>query len=270
MKKYVRGKRGGSATPSSSSGEKNSAVILRPDECLYGILPVEAALKYKRRALHELWLKQDFESNPRLRHIEQLARELKLAVQIRPKSELDASTEFALNQGVVLKCGTLGLQRDPALKVAKEDQPVYGVLDQVEDPHNLGAIIRSAAFFGVRGLVVTARHSPSITAVVSKSSAGIAEWFPLYQVNNLSQWLIAMKKNGFWVVGFSMESQDRIQDLKRDRPLMLVLGNEGKGVRRLVGETCDWLVNIPGDPQVESLNVSNAAAVAFYHLNSQI
>ena len=139
------------------------------------------------------------------------------------------------------------------------------VLDQIEDPHNLGAVLRTCGFFDVSAVVVSKDHSCGLTPVVSKSSSGVAEWLPVISVTNLTRFLQKQKSKGYWIVGLAEESNQSVSQLVRDKPLILVMGNEGRGIRPLIRKQCDWLVSIAGNPEVCSLNVSNAAAIALNH-----
>lgn len=143
------------------------------------------------------------------------------------------------------------------------------VLDQVTDPHNVGAILRSAAAFGARAVVVTRHHAPGETAVLAKSASGAMDIIPLVYAGNLAQALEEMKKAGYWVAGLDGEAKTDIKDAKLTGKTALVLGAEGKGLRRLTAEHCDLLVKLPIHSQMDSLNVSNAAAVALYALTQK-
>ncbi|MEC8844911.1 MAG: RNA methyltransferase, partial [SAR324 cluster bacterium] len=138
------------------------------------------------------------------------------------------------------------------------------VLDQIEDPQNLGAIIRSCGFFKMKALVLPKDHSCSISPVVSKASAGVAEWFPVIRETNINRMLEKKKKEGYWVLGLDAQADDEIDSLKVDRPFVLVLGNEGQGLRPLVQKNCDLMYRIGGNSDVDSINVSNAAAIALH------
>ena len=140
------------------------------------------------------------------------------------------------------------------------------VLDQVSDPHNVGAILRSAAAFDAGCVVVTDRNAPAESGVMAKSASGALEVVPLIAVGNLSQALQLVKKAGYWTAGLDGEAKEAIYDAKLDAKTALVLGAEGKGLRRLTAEHCDFLVKLPMSGKMESLNVSNAAAVALYDL----
>jgi 23S rRNA (guanosine2251-2'-O)-methyltransferase len=138
------------------------------------------------------------------------------------------------------------------------------VLDQITDPHNVGAIFRSAAAFAATAIVTTARHSPEATGVLAKSASGALEHVPLVTVQNLARGLAALKERGYQTVGLDSSGEEDFAALSLRAPLALVLGAEGKGLRQLTKETCDHVarLNLPG--AIQSLNVSNAAAVALY------
>ncbi|GIT70586.1 MAG: hypothetical protein Ct9H300mP28_04000 [Pseudomonadota bacterium] len=144
--------------------------------------------------------------------------------------------------------------------------PLIVVLDQIEDPHNLGAVLRPLGFFfDVSAVVVSKDHSCGLTPVVSKSSSGVAEWLPVISAQTSQGFFRNKKTEGYWIVGLTEESNQSVSQLVRDNPLVLVLGNEGRGIRPLIRKQCDWLVSIAGNPKVSSLNVSNAAAIALNH-----
>lgn len=171
----------------------------------------------------------------------------------------------AVHQGVVVECAPLA---QPSLQnwlAEKIEKPVV-MLDQVSDPHNVGAILRSAAAFDAGCVVVTDRNAPSESGVMAKAASGAMETVPLISVTNLSQALEILKKAGYWTAGLDGESKQTIQEAKFDRKTALVLGAEGRGLRRLTAEHCDFLVKLPMSDRMESLNVSNAAAVALYEL----
>ncbi len=144
------------------------------------------------------------------------------------------------------------------------------VLDQITDPHNVGAILRSAAAFAVKAVVTTARHSPEATGVMAKSASGALELVPIVTVQNLARALTAMKEQGILTVGLDSAGGDNLAAVPLTQPLALVLGAEGKGLRQLTRETCDVVarLDLPGD--IKSLNVSNAAALALYIAASRL
>lgn len=145
------------------------------------------------------------------------------------------------------------------------DKPIL-LLDQVTDPHNVGAILRSAAAFDAGCVVLTDRNAPTESGTMAKSASGALEVVPLITVGNLAQALQHVKKAGYWTAGLDGEAKESIADAKLDTKTALVLGAEGRGLRRLTAEHCDFLVKLPMSSRMESLNVSNAAAIALYDL----
>ncbi|MBF0349695.1 MAG: 23S rRNA (guanosine(2251)-2'-O)-methyltransferase RlmB [SAR324 cluster bacterium] len=263
MKKHHNPRQSRPSKPSFSQGSTPRNGL----EMLYGVIPVCQALKIKRRKIVRLIVKTEQSPSPRILEIIHLAKEHSVPVEFLEKSGIDSLCPEGVHQGILLECGPLPYVPYEAL--APEDglpNPVIVALDQVEDPHNLGAIIRSCGFFNVLCVVVPASHSSGITAVVSKTSAGVAESFPIVQVPNLNRFLEMQKTKNFWIAGLDGAAEQDISTLPGDVPLVLVLGNEGQGLRQLVKSKCDWLVKIPGNPDIAALNVSNAAAIALYQL----
>lgn len=171
----------------------------------------------------------------------------------------------AVHQGIAVECEPL---QQPTLHewLAEGIKKPVVLLDQVSDPHNVGAILRSAAAFDAGCVVATDRNAPSESGVMAKSASTALEVVPLITVANLSQAIEILKKHEYWVAGLSGEAKQTIAEAKLDHKTALVLGAEGKGLRRLTAEHCDYLVKLPMSERVESLNVSNAAAVALYEL----
>ncbi|WP_164738507.1 TrmH family RNA methyltransferase [Aquabacter cavernae] len=177
---------------------------------------------------------------------------------VRP-SEIDKLLGAdAVHQGLLAECDHL--PSPPLSKVARHDLVL--VLDQITDPHNVGAIVRSAAAFGVGAIITTSRHSPVATGVLAKSASGGLEHVPFCLVQNLSRALTELKSEGMLVVGLDSEGPADIEDTALRAPLALVLGAEGKGLRQLTRETCDVLARIDLPGVIKSLNVSNAAALS--------
>jgi len=179
---------------------------------------------------------------------------------VRPEMIAARLAPDAVHQGLLVEA-------DPLPARDLEDIAAEGmvlVLDQITDPHNVGAILRSAAAFAVKAVVITARHSPEATGVLAKSASGALELVPLLTVQNLSRALTALDERGFMTVGLDSEGGQELSTVTLQEPLALVLGAEGKGLRQLTRETCKVVarLDLPGD--IKSLNVSNAAVLALY------
>jgi 23S rRNA (guanosine2251-2'-O)-methyltransferase len=151
----------------------------------------------------------------------------------------------------------------------KSPQPLLLLLDSIQDPHNLGAILRTAECAGVDGIIVTTNQSSPITETVEKVSAGAVSYVKICPVNNLVQTMNILKEEGFWTVGTSLNNSKNYSEMDYKMPVALVMGNEEKGIRKLVAETCDFLVKIPMSGKVDSLNVSVATGVLLFEINRQ-
>lgn len=174
----------------------------------------------------------------------------------------------SVHQGIAVECEPL---RQPSLQdwLSQDTGKPILLLDQVTDPHNVGAILRSAAAFDVGCVIGTDRHAPCESGVMAKTASGAMEIIPLIAVTNLVQSLELIKKAGYWIAGLDGAASQTLAQAKLDSKTALVLGAEGAGLRRLTTEHCDYLVKLPMSNQMESLNVSNAAAIALYELYKQ-
>jgi len=227
-------------------------------EILYGLHTVEAALQNPRRRILRL-----LATGNAARRLAPTLAGAGIEAEIMGPRDLDRLAEpGAVHQGVIL------LAR-PLEGIGLDDIDRHGtilVLDQVTDPHNVGAILRSAAAFGASALITTARHSPQASAVLAKAASGGVEWVPFVKVSNLARTLEELKHHGFMILGLDSEAALPIEQASASLPVALVLGAEGKGLRRLTREACDQLVRLDLPGPVRSLNVSNAAALALYAL----
>lgn len=226
---------------------------------IYGVHAVAAALANARRRSHRLYA-----TDNALHRLEESGVSPGRAevVRVRPE-ELDRLLgRDAVHQGLALEC-------EPLPAPALEDLAAEGivlVLDQVTDPHNVGAILRSAAAFAVRALVITERHSPDATGVLAKTASGGLEHVPIIHVPNLAQALVKLGDIGFHRIGLDSDGPHDLGEVTPPPPVALVLGAEGKGLRRLTRERCDALARLDMPGAIRSLNVSNAAAIALYAL----
>jgi len=223
---------------------------------LYGVHAVEAALANPARPIG------------RVLATESAARRLEAPLRARgAKAELVLPRQLdrlvgadAVHQGVVLETAPL-----PPIAIDEvEAEGILLVLDQVTDPQNVGAALRSAAAFGAAGLVMPARHSPPLAGALAKAASGALDVVPVILVGNLAQALGELGKRGFWRVGLAEEGSEALETATLTLPLALVLGAEGKGLRQLTRETCDRLCHISTKGPLATLNVSNAAAIALH------
>jgi 23S rRNA (guanosine2251-2'-O)-methyltransferase len=172
----------------------------------------------------------------------------------------------AVHQGLLAEADPL-----PALDIADlAPAGIVLVLDQITDPHNVGAILRSAAAFAVKAIVTTARHSPEATGVLAKAASGALELVPMVSVRNLARGMLDLRERGFLLVGLDSSGEADLAALTLLEPLALVLGAEGKGLRQLTKETCDHVARIDLPGEIKSLNVSNAAALSLYVASRQL
>lgn len=204
--------------------------------------------------------------------IVQLARQRGIPVREADRRKLAALAGHAETQGVVALLTSQNYQElVDIFRVAQQrnESPLIALLDEIQDPHNLGAIIRSAEAFGFHGIIVTKNHSVGLTAVVAKTSAGAVAHLPIVRVTNLVQTLKDLKAQNIWLAGAAQEANATVFETDLNRPLGIVIGSEGRGLRRLVKETCDFLVRIPMFGRVNSLNASVAAALIFCEARRQ-
>ncbi len=158
---------------------------------------------------------------------------------------------------------------DILLEAKNSAFPLILILDEIQDPHNVGAILRSAECSGVNGIILTKHHSATITSTVTKVSAGATEHIKICQVNNLARTIDELKKKGFWIVGSSLENAKPYTDIDYKIPIALIVGNEEKGIRKLTASKCDFLVKIPMSGKIQSLNVSVAAGIILFEILRQ-
>ena len=215
-----------------------------------------------------LYVASRIDSDDRVREIIKIAGDRGIPMLEAPRTELDRITDGAVHQGLALQVPPFAYAH-PADLIDSERPgiPVIVALDGITDPRNLGAIIRSVAAFGGHGVLVPARRSVGMTASAWKTSAGAAARIPVAQVSNLNQALKDFKKAGFFVVGLDMDGDVELPELAlASEPLVIVVGSEGKGLSRLVRETCDQIVSIPMAGAVESLNAGMAVGVTMYEV----
>lgn len=211
-------------------------------------------------------------THPRLNELIHLARKAKVRVSFAPKEALERLADGVPHQGVVAKMVPKGAVnfKDWLYDIEGQDEALVLILDQVTDPHNLGACIRTAEASGCVGVVIPKDHAADLSSpIVSKSACGALARIPVLRVTNLSRTMKDLQQAGFWISGLAGEADTMIHDIKFSGKNALVMGAEGEGMRRLVRESCDQLVKIPMPGKVESLNVSVATGVALFEVVRQ-
>ncbi|HSC47453.1 MAG TPA: 23S rRNA (guanosine(2251)-2'-O)-methyltransferase RlmB [Gammaproteobacteria bacterium] len=239
-------------------------------ELVYGLHAVTALLEGGGR-VHALWM-LDSRHDDRLAKVAALAEKGGVKISRVPRTELDRLTGGARHQGVAAQAEGLELRDEgglfPLLDQLRE-APFLLVLDGVQDPHNLGACLRSADAAGVHAVIAPKDRSAGLTAVARKVASGAAETMPFFQVTNLARTLRELKERNVWLVGLAGEADQGLYELDLKGPLAVVMGAEGEGMRRLTKEHCDFLAKIPMGGSVESLNVSVATGIALFEARRQ-
>jgi 23S rRNA (guanosine2251-2'-O)-methyltransferase len=266
--KPVRAASGGRRTPGQRSGPRiapgrRSNPVKEGPELLLGRNPVVEAMRALVPAT-ALYIAQGIEVDDRINEIVRTAGDRGLPILEISRLELDRMTGGVLHQGVGLQVPPFAYESFDDLVAASMEQtaPLLVALDGVTDPRNLGAVIRSVAAFGAHGVFMTERRAAGITATAWRTSAGAAARVPVSQVTNLTRSIKACQAAGFVAVGLDADGETDLYNLEAAvGPLLVVVGSEGRGLSRLVGETCDLRVSIPMVSTVESLNASVAAAV---------
>ena len=231
-----------------------------------GVHAVYEALVSQRTPIERIHIARDVRSS-KLKEILDLASQRHLPVRKEERSVLDRMVEGAVHQGIVAVTGALAYAEFDVL--FKQEKPIVVVLDGVEDPHNLGAVIRTAEACKVSGIVVPERHSAPLSATVVKASAGASVYLPVVRVKNLVAGIGTLQERGLWVVGVDTAGTQDWTEFDYTSPVALVLGGEHRGLRRLVREHCDVLVRLPMLGNIASLNISVAAGVILYEVLRQ-
>ena len=232
-------------------------------ELIYGIHSVLECLKANPGLIERIYIARGT-SNRHLQETIDLARKIGLSLKFEPRAVLDHQTNNASHQGVVAVCAARPyvdfdeILRDLSL------QTTLVILDCIEDPRNLGAILRSCAAFSVGGVILPKDHAVGISSTVSKTAEGALEYLKIARVTNLTRSIQDLKEKGVWVIGIESAQEKFCHEADYGGPSALVFGNEGKGLRRLVRENCDVLLSIPTSGAIRSLNVSVAVGVVLY------
>jgi len=238
---------------------------------LFGIHAVQAALDYSPQKIRRAWVDSQ-RQDARLKQVIDDLVKLGINPEKTERKKLEKMADGKNHQGIVVAVELPAMRSEDQLKQDVEAltaTPFYLVLDQVQDPHNLGACLRTADAVGAHGVIVTKDNAAGITPTVCKVASGAAETVPVYQVTNLARVLRWLKEQNIWIMGAAGEAEQTVFQMKLDMPLAVVMGTEGTGMRHLTRQHCDFLVKIPMAGQVESLNVSVAAGVLLYEVFRQ-
>lgn len=243
---------------------------------IYGLSPVLEALRARRRPIRKILIASG--ANPsRLKELTETARRAGVSIEIRDRRELDELTRNANHQGVVALAAApdnkqkrnAGYVEPDAILESLGERPLLVLLDGIEDPHNLGAILRTCEGAGVDGVFIPEHRAAGLNETVAKTSAGAVEYVRIARVTNLVRLIEDLKERSVWIVGVEGGTETSYTNFDFNVPLALVMGSEGKGIRRLVRENCDAIVSIPMLGQLNSLNVSVATGVVLFEILRQ-
>lgn len=235
------------------------------EEWIAGKHPVLEALR-SGREINKILIAEQAQKHAVLPIVTE-AKKLGVVVQHVDKRKLDQLSAGVQHQGVVAQVAAYRyaeVEDMLELAASRGEQPLLLLLDEIEDPHNLGSILRTAECTGVHGVIIPKRRSASLTAAVSKTSAGAAEHMLVARVTNLAQTIERLKEEGVWIAGADVAAKGNVYQSDFNMPLAIVIGNESKGMGRLIREKCDFLVKLPMLGKLNSLNASVAAGVLMY------
>ena len=240
-------------------------------EIIFGKNPIKEVLNSNRHVYRLLIVK--YLRGSYVEEIKTLAEKRNIPVERVDQSELYQLLHHNKHQGVMAQVEPFQYQKiENILSIAerRSENPIIVFLDRIEDPHNFGAIIRSAETAGIHGIIIPKDHAVQVTPIVEKTSVGATAYVPIVRVSNLVQTIRSLKKRGFWFYGISQGGDLELDKVDFKGPIGIVLGSEGRGIRRLVQEQCDFLVRIPMYGKINSLNVSVAAGVVFFEIRKKL
>lgn len=235
-------------------------------ELIGGKNPVVEALR-SGRELNKIWIAEGLNKKS-IGEILSLAKQSGIIVQAVPKQKLDGMLDVN-HQGIIASVAAYSYaELDDLFAIARNrsEDPFFLILDELEDPHNLGSILRTADASGVHGIIIPKRRSVGLTGVVAKASTGAIEHIPVVRVNNLSQTVEELKKAGVWIAGTDAQGSQDYRSMDATLPLAIIIGSEGKGMSRILKEKCDFLYHLPMVGHVTSLNASVAASLLMYEV----
>lgn len=241
--------------------------VAAKNEWIFGKRSVEEALRSSRR-VEKIYLAEGMQRK-KVESIIHQAKKQKIPFSWVPKSRLNQLSNQENHQGVIAQIAAYEyatLSDCFRLAEKKQEQPFFLLLDGIEDPHNLGSILRTADAAGVHGVVIPKNRAVGLTPAVAKTSVGAIEYIPVVQVTNLKRTADELKKSGLWLVGSVADTEQTYREITYDMPLALVIGNEGQGISQLMQKKCDFLVRLPMVGHVSSLNASVAAGILMYEV----
>lgn len=228
--------------------------------------PVIEALKSDRE-INKIWIAEGSQKG-QMQQIIHLAKEARVLVQYVPKQKIDQMVSEN-HQGVVAQVAAYKYAEIDDLFIRAEQRqetPFFLILDELEDPHNLGSILRTADAAGVHGIIIPKRRAVGLTGAVAKASTGAIEHVPVARVTNLARTIAELKERGIWIFGTDAKGSQDYRKMDGSLPLAMVIGSEGKGMSRLIRESCDFLIHLPMVGHVTSLNASVAASLLIYEV----
>ena len=253
------------AKPHEKKSEQEEVSTELNGEMIAGKNPVLEALRAGRE-INKVWIAEGVKKTG-VEELMDLARERGVLVQFVPKQKIDKLAEN--HQGIVASVAAYNyaeLDDLFAAAKAKNEDPFFLILDELEDPHNLGSIMRTADAIGVHGIIIPKRRAVGLTAVVAKASTGAIEHVPVVRVTNLAQTVDELKERGVWIAGTDAKGSADYRKMDATLPLAIIIGSEGKGMARLLKDKCDFLYHLPMIGHVTSLNASVAAALLMYEV----
>ncbi len=237
---------------------------------IIGMNPIIEAIQ-SNHYINKIYIAEGMQKS-KIEKLTSVAKENKIFIQFVPRKKIDQLTQSKGHQGIVATIAAYKYYDIyEILENIKKEQlmPLLIMLDEIEDPHNLGSILRTADVVGANGIIIPERRSVGLTSTIAKTSAGAVEYVPVARVTNLTQTLEVLKKEGFWIVGADALSNKYYTEVDYKMPICLVIGSEGKGISRLVKEKCDFIVKLPMKGHVNSLNASVAASIIMYEIYKQ-
>ncbi|WP_044018793.1 23S rRNA (guanosine(2251)-2'-O)-methyltransferase RlmB [Thermoanaerobacter italicus] len=242
---------------------------MKEQDAIFGRNPVMEAIK-SGKEIEKIYVSKTAKGN--ISKIINLAKEAGIVVSTTDNETLSKLAGSQNHQGIVaLSAVYQYFEVEDLLEYAeqKKEKPFLLILDEITDPHNLGAIIRSAEAFGVHGIIIPKRRAVGVNATVVKTSAGAVEYMKIAKVSNINNTIRNLKERGLWIIGTDVNGGKSFEEIDYDFPVALVIGNEGKGVSKLVLQNCDFVVKIPMKGKINSLNASVAASILIYQVVSK-